>query len=71
MIAYEPEINGKYHPIPLDELSKIESIYFGYKCSNERIRTIQKIVTQHYPDVKFYKMSSDFTNIYCLKAEEI
>lgn len=71
MIAYEPEIEGKYHPIPLDASSKIDCIYFGYKCSNERIRTIRKIVTQHYPDVKFYKMSSDFTNIYYLKAEEI
>lgn len=71
MIAYEPEIEGKYHAIPLDRSSKIESIYFGYKCPNEHIRTIRKIVTQHYPDAKFYKMSSDFTNIYCLKAEEI
>lgn len=71
MIAYEPEAKEFFNSVPLDSASKIDAIYFGYRCQENHIRTIRKIVKQHYPDAKFYKMSSDFTDIYCLKAIEI
>ena len=71
MIAYEPEAKDFFNSIPLDSASKIDAIYFGYRCQETHIRTIREIVTQHYPDAKFYKMFSDFTDIYCLKAKEI
>lgn len=71
MIAYDPEATDFYITIPLDKASKIDAIYFGYRCPDAHIRTIRKIVAQHYPKAKFYQMKSDFTNVYYLKAEEI
>ena len=71
MIAFEPEAKEFFNSVPLDPASKIDAIYFGYRCQENHIRTIRKIVTQHYPDAKFYKMTSDYTDIYNLSAEEI
>ena len=71
MIAFEPEAKDFFNSVPLDPASKIDAIYFGYRCQENHIRTIRKVVTQHYPDAKFYKMTSDYTDIYCLKAIEI
>lgn len=65
VIAYEPDIVGDYHPIALDKSSKIDSIYFGYKCPQKHIETIRKILS-HDPEIKFYIMQSDCNNIYNL-----
>lgn len=70
MIAYEPDIEGDYHSIPLDQNSHIESIYFGYKCSQKRIDTIRKILSND-PSIKFFVMKSDFNDIYNLVPVEL
>lgn len=70
MIAYEPDIKGHFHQIQLDEKSHINSIYFGYRCTQKRIDTIKKIL-ESQTNIKFYKMESDFTDIFRLIPKEI
>lgn len=70
MIAYEPDIEGDYHSIPLDQNSHIESIYFGYKCSQKKMDTIRKILS-YDPDIKFFVMKSNFNDIYNLVPVEL
>ena len=67
LITYYPDVEGKYLPIRLDEDSFIEEIYFGYLCPEETIKTVKNAL-QDKPDIKYYKMDSDYTNIYSLKA---
>lgn len=69
LIAYFPENESFFCQIPLGE-SKIESIYFGYKCPKEHIKTIMNLFPEK-GNISFYKMESDYSNIYRLKAKEI
>lgn len=69
LIAYFPENESSFCQIPLGE-SKIESIYFGYKCPKEHIKTIMNLFPEK-GNISFYKMESDYSNIYRLKAKEI
>lgn len=69
LIAYLPDNESPYYQIPLEE-SKIESIYFGYKCPKEHIKTIMNLFPEK-GNISFYKMESDYSNIYRLKAKEI
>ena len=41
------DIVGDYHPIALDKSSKIDSVYFGYKCPQKHIETIRKIAVKY------------------------
>ena len=69
LIAYLPDNENPYYQIPLEE-SKIESIYFGYKCPEEHIKTIKNILSD-YKEITYFKMDSDYSNIYKLKARQI
>ena len=66
LIAYVPGNEKNYYQIPLGN-STIESVYFGYKCSEEHIKTIMNILSDKIP---YYKMESDYSNIYKLKAKK-
>lgn len=70
MIAYEPDIEGDYHSIPLDQNSHIDSIYFGYNCPQKRIDTIRKILS-YDTSIKYFVMQSDFKDIYNLIPVEL
>ena len=50
--------------------SHIESIYFGYKCSQKKMDTIRKILS-YDPDIKFFVMKSNFNDIYNLVPVEL
>lgn len=70
LIAYEPDVEGAFHSIPLDEGSHIEKIYFGYRCPDKHIETIKKILSNQ-SQIKFYQMQSSPEDIYHLSSNEI
>ncbi len=70
LIAYEPDVDGLYHSIPLDEGSCIEKIYFGYRCPKKHIETIKRILANQ-SQIKFYQMQSKPEDIYHLSCKEI
>lgn len=67
LITYAPDKKGEFLSIPLDEKSTIDAVYFGYRCPDEKIQTIKNALIK-YPSVKFYKMSSNYNDIYRLTA---
>ena len=70
LIAYEPDVDGAFHSIPLDEGSHIEKIYFGYRCPDKHIETIKKILSNQ-SQIKFCQMQSSPEDIYHLSSNEI
>ncbi len=70
LITYEPGIKGDFHTIPLDKNSCIESIYFGYKCPEKHINTIKKLLAGQ-ENIRYYKMQSDYTDVYNLKSKDL
>lgn len=73
LIAFNPNIEGDFQSIELDESSEIEAIFFGYRCSDLVINTIKNIFIQkkgiRIP--KFYKMDLDINNVYKMKYHKI
>ena len=67
LITYVPDKEGYYLAIPLDEDSSIKAIYFGYRCPEETVKTIKNALANH-AEVQYYKMISDYNDIYRLKA---
>lgn len=70
LIAYEPDVKGYYHSIPLDGGSFIEKVFFGYRCPDKHIDTLKKILSNQ-KHVKYYKMKSSADNIYHLIFTEV
>lgn len=72
LIVYNPNKEEMFYGIPLDEESEIDSIFFGYRCTNSVIDTIKNIFIQRRIKLpKFYKMVLDEKDIYNLKYVEI
>lgn len=67
LITYVPDKEGYYLAIPLDEDSSITAIYFGYRCPEETVKTIKNALAIH-AEIQYYKMISDYNDIYRLKA---
>ena len=67
LITYYPDYSGPFMPIELDKESRIESIYFGYRCPDDRIKTIKNILG----NINYYKMVSNYNDIYSLRAVQI
>ena len=70
LISYQPDFQGPFYFIPLDDKSYIDSIYFGYKCSEKNIKRIREILSR-YNNIKYFKMSSDFSDIWKLSPIQI
>lgn len=70
LIAYEPDVEGYFHSIPIDEGSHIENVYFGYRCPRKHIETIKRILSNQC-QVKYYQMHSKPEDIYHLYCVEI
>ena len=68
LISYNPNCDNDYDRIELDSDSKIDAIYFGYRCSDDNINLIKNILG---PNVKYYKMKMDIKDIYNIKAHKI
>ena len=73
LIAYNPDRTENFYGIPLDEQSEIEAIFFGYKCTEQNITTVKKLLARkdqmHKP--KFYRMVLNSHNIYRLDYQKI
>lgn len=69
LIAYLPDNESPFCQIPLGD-SNIESIYFGYKCPDEHIKTIRNILSSK-KNITYFKMKSDYADIYKLKVKRI
>jgi len=67
LITYVPDKEGDYLSIPLDPESSIKAVYFGYRCNEDTIRTVRNALANK-PDIQYFKMDSDYTDIYRLKA---
>ncbi len=67
LITYVPDKDGDYLTIPMDEGSSIKAVYFGYRCPDETIKTVRNALA-NYVGIQFYKMNSDYNDIYRLKA---
>ena len=70
LISYQPDTLGPFYSIPLDEDSCIDSIYFGYKCSEKNIETIKRILSKN-SNIKYFKMASDYNDILRLKPSSL
>ena len=70
LITYFPDEEGSYLKIKLDSNSFIDEIYFGYLSTEETIKTVKNALKDN-PGVKYFKMVSDYTNIYSLKAIQL
>ena len=70
LITCAPDINGYFLTIPIDEESSIDEVYFGYRCSEETIKTVRNALS-YVSGIKYFKMSSDYKDIYKLKATPI
>lgn len=71
LISFDPEVKGKYSSIRIDDASSIEEIYFGCRCSDSDIKKIKNICAKKYPEMKFYKMMPNTSDIYNLTQQEI
>lgn len=72
LIVYNPNKTEQFYGIDLDNESKIEAIFFGYRCSEVAINTIKNIFINKNAKVpKFYKMILDENNVYNLKYEVV
>lgn len=70
LISYELGSSDLFCPVPLDDASYIKCIYFGYKCDDKNIRTIKKILANK-PEIEYYKMKSDYKDIFRLTPQKI
>lgn len=72
LIVYNPNKTEQFYGIDLDNESKIEAIFFGYRCSEIVINTIKNIfINKNTKIPKFYKMILDENNVYNLKYEVV
>lgn len=72
LIVYNPNKKELFYGIELDSLSKIDTIFFGYRCPDSTINTIKNLfIEKHTETPKFYKMILDEKNIYNLKYIQI
>lgn len=67
LITYVPDKEGDYLSIPLDPESSLKAVYFGYRCNEDTIRTVRNALANK-PDIQYFKMDSDYADIYRLKA---
>lgn len=65
MIAYVPTHTSKYVQYTFETPNPIKAIYFGVKCSTQRKNQIRQIFA-NFPDVKFYQMKINPSNIHRL-----
>ena len=70
LITYIPDESGPFVSIPMNSLVRINSIYFGYRCPDVTIKTVKSILSK-YPDVRYYRMQSDYSSIYSLDAKPL
>lgn len=68
LVSYDSSHNGDFLQLKLDDCSKIEAIYFGYRCSDSDQRNIMSIVGEK---TDYYKMVFDPENVYSMKIEGI
>lgn len=71
LITYIPDIKGDYLSVPLDKDSYIESVYFGYRCTDETITTVRNVLKRYDNNINYFKMNSDYSDIYRLKAKRL
>ena len=64
LISYDASCEKDYQQITLDNDSSIEAIYFGYRCPENSIRDIMRIVGSN---TQYYKMEYNSLNIYKLE----
>lgn len=72
LIVYNPNKEDSHYGIELDNDSRIEAIFFGYRCPENTINTIKSIFYQQQnKDIKFYKMDLDEDDVYSLRYVEL
>ena len=72
LIVYNPNKTEQFYGIDLDNESKIEAIFFGYRCSEIVINTIKNIfINKNTKIPKFYKMILNENDVYNLKYKAI
>ena len=72
LIVYNPNNEDSHYGIELDNDSRIEAIFFGYRCPENTINTIKSIFYQQQnKDIKFYKMDLDEADVYSLRYVEL
>ena len=68
LIAFMPETKSQFDAIPMGDYCNIDSIYFGIRCKDTTVMTIQKLLRKYGLNVKYYKMKSNPNDIYNLIA---
>lgn len=69
LLQYKPQEGALRVQYKLCDKSKISAIYFGYRCPNENIQIIKKLLLG--TRTRFYKMEIDYSNIFKFKLVEI
>lgn len=68
MIAYDANATSKFSQYELKTKNPIKAIYFGGRCSTQRINAIRQIFKDR-PEVNFYQMAINPQNIHRLLYE--
>lgn len=69
LIQYAPKKGALRNQYALSSKSKIVAIYFGARCPEANIQIIKRLLRDR--DIRFYRMSIDFSNVHRLKPNEI
>ncbi len=69
LLQYQPKDAAEHVQYQLSKKTLISAIYFGYRCPEANIQVIKELLSGN--NIKFYKMSIDFSNIYKFKCHEI
>ncbi len=69
LLQYQPKDAAEHVQYQLSKKTLISAIYFGYHCPEANIQVIKELLSGN--NIKFYKMSIDFSNIYKFKCHEI
>ncbi len=72
LIVYNGNKTDEHYGIPLDDESRIEAIYFGYRCPSSTIKCITNIFKQkNVKQPNFFKATIDKRNVYNLIFKKI
>lgn len=69
LLQYKPQEGALRVQYKLCDRSKVSAIYFGYRCPEENIQIIKKLLSETC--IRFYKMEVDYSNIFKFKLVEV
>lgn len=71
LIDFNPNEPNDYLGIPLDNMSYIEAIYFGYRCKDDIINEVIRIFNKNEHQPIFFKMKLDTRDVHHMQIVQL